>query len=199
MANPKEPDSFPEIMTVEEIKKIIPHRYPFLFVDRIENFVPGKKATGFKQVSMNDYFFQGHFPQRPVMPGVLILEAMAQATGLLAFRTLDQTAERETLYFLVGMDKVRFKRPVEPGDQLVLTLWGDTEVRRTLNVGKEGTVYIKDVGIVPVFGYKFSELNEKFKSSEGRKGKLATIFEEKSFNESPQKTVFEKSFYVFGE
>lgn len=107
-------------MDINQILNHLPHRYPFLLIDRVTEFNKGESLTGYKNVTINEPFFQGHFPQRPVMPGVLILEAMAQATGLLAFRTLEQTAERETLYFLVGMDKVRFKRPVEPGDQLVL-------------------------------------------------------------------------------
>ena len=107
-------------MDINQILQHLPHRYPFLLIDRVTEFNKGESLTGYKNVTINEPFFQGHFPQRPVMPGVLILEAMAQATGLLAFRTLEQTAERETLYFLVGMDKVRFKRPVEPGDQLVL-------------------------------------------------------------------------------
>jgi 3-hydroxyacyl-[acyl-carrier-protein] dehydratase len=107
-------------MDINQILNHLPHRYPFLLIDRVTEFNKGESLTGIKNVTINEPFFQGHFPQRPVMPGVLILEAMAQATGLLAFRTLEQTAERETLYFLVGMDKVRFKQPVEPGDQLVL-------------------------------------------------------------------------------
>jgi 3-hydroxyacyl-[acyl-carrier-protein] dehydratase len=108
-------------MDINEILRHLPHRYPFLLIDRVIEFNKGESLTGIKNVSYNEPYFQGHFPQRPVMPGVLILEAMAQATGLLAFRTLENTANRETLYFLVGMDKVRFKRPVEPGDQLLLT------------------------------------------------------------------------------
>lgn len=108
-------------MDINDILKHLPHRYPFLLIDRVLEFNKGESLTGIKNVTYNEPFFQGHFPQRPVMPGVLILEAMAQATGLLAFRTLDNTANRDTLYFLVGMDKVRFKRPVEPGDQLLLT------------------------------------------------------------------------------
>ena len=107
-------------MDINQILNHLPHRYPFLLIDRVTEFNKGESLTGIKNVTINEPFFLGHFPQRPVMPGVLILEAMAQATGLLAFRTLEQTAERETLYFLVGMDKVRFKQPVEPGDQLVL-------------------------------------------------------------------------------
>ena len=108
-------------MDINDILDHLPHRYPFLLIDRVIEFREGESLTGIKNVTYNEPFFQGHFPQRPVMPGVLILEAMAQATGLLAFRTLGNTADRETLYFLVGMNKVRFKQPVEPGDQLVIT------------------------------------------------------------------------------
>ena len=108
-------------MDINDILRHLPHRYPFLLIDRVLEFNKGESLTGIKNVTYNEPFFQGHFPQRPVMPGVLILEAMAQATGLLAFRTLENTANRDTLYYLVGMDKVRFKRPVEPGDQLLLT------------------------------------------------------------------------------
>jgi 3-hydroxyacyl-[acyl-carrier-protein] dehydratase len=108
-------------MDINEILRHLPHRYPFLLIDRVIEFNKGESLTGIKNVTYNEPFFQGHFPQRPVMPGVLILEAMAQATGLLAFRTLENTASRDTLYFLVGMDRVRFKRPVEPGDQLLLS------------------------------------------------------------------------------
>ena len=108
-------------MDINDILRHLPHRYPFLLIDRVLEFNKGESLTGIKNVTYNEPFFQGHFPQRPVMPGVLILEAMAQATGLLAFRTLENTADRDTLYFLVGMDRVRFKRPVEPGDQLLLS------------------------------------------------------------------------------
>jgi 3-hydroxyacyl-[acyl-carrier-protein] dehydratase len=108
-------------MDINDILRHLPHRYPFLLIDRVIEFNKGESLTGLKNVTYNEPFFQGHFPQRPVMPGVLILEAMAQATGLLAFRTLENTANRDTLYFLVGMDRVRFKRPVEPGDQLLLS------------------------------------------------------------------------------
>ena len=107
-------------MDINQILDHLPHRYPFLLIDRVTEFKPGESLVGIKNVTYNEPFFQGHFPQRPVMPGVLILEAMAQATGLLAFRTVERTAERESLYFLVGMDKARFKQPVEPGDQLIL-------------------------------------------------------------------------------
>jgi len=107
-------------MDIKDILQHLPHRYPFLLIDRVTEFTAGESLTGYKNVTYNEPFFLGHFPERPVMPGVLILEAMAQATGLLAFRTVERGAKRESLYFLVGIDKARFKKPVEPGDQLVL-------------------------------------------------------------------------------
>ena len=108
-------------MDIDKILQHLPHRYPFLLIDRVTEFKAGESLTGIKNVTYNEPFFQGHFPQTPVMPGVLILEAMAQATGLLAFRTVERGADRDSLYFLVGMDKARFKQPVVPGDQLVLS------------------------------------------------------------------------------
>jgi len=107
-------------MDINKILQHLPHRYPFLLIDRVVEFSQGESLVGYKNVTYNEPFFQGHFPERPVMPGVLILEAMAQATGLLAFETVERGARRDSLYFLVGMDKARFKRPVEPGDQLYL-------------------------------------------------------------------------------
>lgn len=107
-------------MNINEILRLLPHRYPFLLIDRVLDYKVGEYLRGFKNVTFNEPFFNGHFPQRPIMPGVLILEAMAQATGLLAFRTVDRAANNDSLFFLVGIDKARFKRPVEPGDQLML-------------------------------------------------------------------------------
>jgi 3-hydroxyacyl-[acyl-carrier-protein] dehydratase len=107
-------------MDIQQILQHLPHRYPFLLIDRVTEFIAGESLVGYKNVTYNEPFFLGHFPERPVMPGVLILEAMAQATGLLAFRTVERGAKRESLYFLVGIDKARFKKPVEPGDQLEL-------------------------------------------------------------------------------
>lgn len=107
-------------MDIQQILQHLPHRYPFLLIDRVTEFTAGESLVGYKNVTYNEPFFLGHFPERPVMPGVLILEAMAQATGLLAFRTVERGAKRESLYFLVGIDKARFKKPVEPGDQLEL-------------------------------------------------------------------------------
>ena len=107
-------------MDIQQILQHLPHRYPFLLIDRVTEFKKGESLVGYKNVTYNEPFFLGHFHERPVMPGVLILEAMAQATGLLAFRTVERGAKRESLYFLVGIDKARFKKPVEPGDQLIL-------------------------------------------------------------------------------
>lgn len=109
-----------DTMDIVEILKHLPHRYPFLLIDRVVEIVPGKRLLGYKNVSYNEPFFQGHFPNRPVMPGVLILEALAQATGILAFKTTQTQPTSESLYYLVGIDAVRFKHPVFPGDQLML-------------------------------------------------------------------------------
>ncbi|MFO7640516.1 MAG: 3-hydroxyacyl-ACP dehydratase FabZ [Candidatus Competibacteraceae bacterium] len=107
-------------MDVQEILEYLPHRYPFLLVDRVLAFEPGQSLTGLKNVSYNEPFFPGHFPQRPIMPGVLILEALAQATGILAFKSEGERPDHRSMYYLVGVDNARFKRPVEPGDQLIL-------------------------------------------------------------------------------
>ncbi|WP_297915101.1 3-hydroxyacyl-ACP dehydratase FabZ [Thiomonas sp.] len=105
---------------INQIQKLLPHRYPFLLVDRVVEFEKGERILAYKNVSFNEPYFTGHFPQKPIMPGVLILEALAQAAGILAFGTLDVQAEDDSVYYLVGVDGARFKRPVEPGDQLML-------------------------------------------------------------------------------
>ena len=105
-------------MDIHAIMEALPHRYPFLMVDRVLACTAGESLSAIKNVSINEPFFQGHFPQRPVMPGVLLIEAMAQASGLLAFETEGEWPEGNKIFYLVGADKVRFKRPVEPGDQL---------------------------------------------------------------------------------
>ncbi len=107
-------------LNIKQIMKQLPHRYPFLLVDRVNDCVPGKSLTAQKNVTVNEPFFSGHFPIRPVMPGVLIIEALAQATGLLEFATQEGKQDNDAIYFFVGIDKARFKRPVEPGDQLIL-------------------------------------------------------------------------------
>ncbi len=105
---------------IMEILQYLPHRYPFLLLDRVLSFTPGRTLTALKNVTYNEPFFPGHFPQRPIMPGVLILEAMAQATGVLAFKTAQELHDANSMYYLVGIDKARFKQPVQPGDQLIL-------------------------------------------------------------------------------
>src|ERR1700722_970459 len=98
----------------------LPHRYPFLLVDRVLECVPGKSIRALKNVTFNEPYFTGHFPQRPLMPGVIIIEALAQIAGLLAFLTADAFPDENTRFYFVGIDKARFRRPVEPGDQLIL-------------------------------------------------------------------------------
>ena len=107
-------------MDIHQILKQLPHRYPFLLVDRVLSIDKGKSIKALKNVPINEPFFQGHFPHRPVMPGVLMLEALAQAAALLAFDTLGSSPSDEMVYYFAGIDGVRFKRPVEPGDQLTL-------------------------------------------------------------------------------
>ena len=107
-------------MSIQEVLQHLPHRYPFLLIDRVQDFEPGKSLTALKNVSFNEHFFPGHFPGHPVFPGVLILESMAQASAILAFRSLETTPAVGTLYLLVGIDGARFKRKVEPGDQMIV-------------------------------------------------------------------------------
>ena len=107
-------------MDIHQILKQLPHRYPFLLVDRVLELDKGKSIKALKNVTINEPFFEGHFPYRPVMPGVLMLEALAQAAALLAFDALDATPSDDMVYYFAGIDGARFKRPVEPGDQLIL-------------------------------------------------------------------------------
>jgi 3-hydroxyacyl-[acyl-carrier-protein] dehydratase len=108
------------MMDIHQILKQLPHRYPFLLVDRVLEIEKGVRIRALKNVTMNEPFFTGHFPHRPVMPGVLMLEALAQAAALLTFDTLGETPDDKTVYYFAGIDGARFKRPVEPGDQLIL-------------------------------------------------------------------------------
>ncbi|KOR29860.1 3-hydroxyacyl-ACP dehydratase [Achromatium sp. WMS1] len=107
-------------MDIHKVLSLLPHRYPFLLIDRVLEFEPNKRLLAYKNVTYNEPFFTGHFPVRPVMPGVLIVEAMAQATGLLAMESRPDLIGSNALYYFVGIDNARFKRPVEPGDQLNL-------------------------------------------------------------------------------
>jgi len=126
---------------IHKILQHLPHRYPFLLVDRILDIVPGERITGLKNVTINEPFFQGHFPGMPIMPGVLIVEAMAQVGGVLIAETVDLASVGGLIYFM-SIDKVRFRQPVEPGDQLIL----DLEILKTRsNVAKmAGTAKVGD-------------------------------------------------------
>jgi len=108
-------------MDIKEIVRLLPHRYPFLLVDRILAGEKGKSMVGLKNVSMNEPYFQGHFPSDPIMPGVLILEGMAQVGGILAYHSRPEMIGKKLIYF-AGIDKVRFRRPVVPGDQLIFEM-----------------------------------------------------------------------------
>ncbi len=129
------------MIDVREIMQIMPHRYPFLLVDRIESLKEGEEIVGIKNVSINEPFFAGHFPGNPIMPGVLIIEAMAQVGGILAFHSSPKEWAGSLVYFM-GIDKVRFRKPVVPGDQLRLKL---TTIRQKQRVFKmRGEAYVED-------------------------------------------------------
>jgi 3-hydroxyacyl-[acyl-carrier-protein] dehydratase len=113
-------DPTPYPLDIHAVMKQIPHRYPFLLVDRVLELEKGKRITALKNVTINEPFFPGHFAHRPVMPGVLILEALAQAAGILAFQTAGVVPDEDTRFYFVGIDGARFRKPVEPGDQLLL-------------------------------------------------------------------------------
>lgn len=114
---------------IDEIMRRLPHRYPFLLVDRVLECVPGERITGLKNVSVNEQYFGGHFPGRPVMPGVLILEALAQAAGILCFVTANIYPDENVHFYFAGIDNVRFRRPVMPGDQLQLKATLERKIR----------------------------------------------------------------------
>ncbi len=122
---------------IDEVMRRLPHRYPFLLVDRVLECVSGERVVALKNVTANEEFFSGHFPGRPVMPGVLILEAMAQAAGILAFVTANVYPDENVRFYFAGIDKARFRRPVEPGDQLMLRA---TLERRIRTIWKFATV-----------------------------------------------------------
>jgi 3-hydroxyacyl-[acyl-carrier-protein] dehydratase len=107
-------------MDIHEILQYLPHRYPILMIDRVLELIPGERIKALKNVSMNEPFFPGHYPHHPVMPGVLIVETLAQAAAILSFKTMDRKPDDKSVYYFAGIDGARFKRPVSPGDQLVL-------------------------------------------------------------------------------
>jgi 3-hydroxyacyl-[acyl-carrier-protein] dehydratase len=117
-------DAAPEMssMDIRAILAHLPHRYPFLLVDRVLELVPGNRILALKNVTINEPHFTGHFPHVPVMPGVLMIEALAQAAGILSFRTMGKVSDASSVYYFVGIDGARFKRPVGPGDQLILNV-----------------------------------------------------------------------------
>lgn len=128
------------MMNINELKKYLPQRYPFLLVDRILELVPGEKVVGIKNVTVNEPFFNGHFPDDPVMPGVLLIEAMTQTAGVLGFISENKSPAEGYNYLLVGADKGRFKRPVTPGDQLVMHARLITRKRNILKFSCEAYV-----------------------------------------------------------
>ena len=134
------------MMDIQQIQQLLPHRYPFLLVDRVVEIVPGQKLVAYKNVTMNEEFFNGHFPGHPVMPGVLILEALAQATAILAYKTETMDPSRKVTY-LMGVDGARFRKPVLPGDRLQLEI----EVVR-----HKGAVW-KTKGLATVDGARVAE------------------------------------------
>ena len=131
---------------IQRIMQYLPHRYPFLLIDRVEAVVPGEKVIALKNVTINEPFFQGHFPGVPVMPGVIILEAMGQAGGVLAYESLNEL-KQDNLVFLTGIDKARFRKPVVPGDQLVFEL----------KLLKKRAKLVRMAGVATVDGKKVAE------------------------------------------
>ncbi len=109
-------------LDIQKIRELLPHRYPFLLVDKVLAYEPGESLTAIKNVTFNEPCFQGHFPERPIFPGVLIIEAMAQAAALLGCVTMKERPEEGSIYYLVGVDKARFKKTVHPGDQITLSI-----------------------------------------------------------------------------
>ena len=135
------------VYDIQKIMQYLPHRYPFLLIDRVEEVVPGEKVIALKNVTINEPFFQGHFPGIPVMPGVLVLEAMGQAGGVLVYESLQGKKKENTLVFFTGIDKARFRKPVVPGDQLIFKL---KLLRKRKNL-------IRMAGVATVDGNKVAE------------------------------------------
>ncbi len=130
-------------MNIQEILEYLPHRYPFLLIDRVIECELGKRIKALKNVSVNEPYFNGHFPYYKVMPGVLIVEAMAQAAAILSFRTMGIKPDDKSVYYFAGIDRARFKKPVVPGDQLVLEVSIEREVRSVVKYA--GKAYVGDV------------------------------------------------------
>ncbi len=139
-------------MDIREILSYLPHRYPFLLLDRVLEFEPNRRLLALKNVTINEHFFQGHFPKLPVMPAVLILEAMAQATGLLALRSMETPPSEDSVYYFVGIDKARFRKPVIPGDQLLIEVTREKTSRRVWKVGAVARVADSIVADAKIMG-----------------------------------------------
>ena len=139
-------------MNIREILRYLPHRYPMLLVDRVLECVPGEHLVAIKNVTANEPYFMGHFPERPVMPAVMILEVMAQATGILALRTLDELPGESSIYYFVGVDSARFRQPVLPGDQLVVRIEIVRHSRGIWKVNATGRVDEKVVAEAQLMG-----------------------------------------------
>jgi len=127
-------------MDIHEILEHLPHRYPFLLVDRVVEVIPGKTIHAYKNVTINEPFFVGHFPHHPVMPGVLIMEALAQAAGILSFKTMEEKPSPDTVFYFAGIDEARFKRPVVPGDRLDLHVQIERQMRGIWKYSAEARV-----------------------------------------------------------
>jgi len=142
-------------LDIHEIKNYLPHRYPFLLLDRVISVEPDEKLVALKNVTINEPFFQGHFPHRPVMPGVLVLEAMAQASAIFASFGVEDIDIENRVYYFTGIDKARFKKPIEPGDQIIIEV---RIIRRIKNMWKcEGIAKVDDQKVASaelMFTYK---------------------------------------------
>lgn len=149
-------------MDINQIQAVLPHRYPFLLVDRVLELEPGKRAVGIKNVTINEAFFSGHFPENPIMPGVLIVEAMAQVGGILLLAT---TGNEGKLAFFAGIDKMRFRKPVLPGDQLVTEV---TILKQKGDVGRVAVVGKVDGNVVAEGEYLFALQPDEEGSQEGK-------------------------------
>ena len=139
-------------MEIGEILRYLPHRYPFLLLDRVLECVPNERLVALKNVTINEPQFTGHFPGRPVMPGVMILEAMAQATGILAMKSMEQMPSAQSLYYFVGIDKSRFRHPVGPGDQLIIEVVQRRNARGVIKAGALAKVEGKTVAQAELMG-----------------------------------------------
>ena len=138
------------LVDVQEIKEYLPQRYPFLLIDRVVEIELGKSIVAYKNVTVNEPFFQGHFPHQPIMPGVLVIEACAQAAGVLGFKSQNKNPRDGFLYYFVGADKVRLRRPVVPGDQLLLEVNVITNKRGIYKFSARATVGDELVGTMTI-------------------------------------------------